>query len=105
MWLKRSAASLPKGSRSIGIRPDIFERGVALMTHRGRILVMAGLTAHPSFPVGAVYPRDCSMLGFAITNATTQELRGMRRDDQSPAQRFKVEKRVLQTIAFRHRKS
>ena len=37
---------------------------------------MAGLTAHPSFPVGAVYPRDCSMLGFAITNATTQELRG-----------------------------
>lgn len=53
--------------------PD-FERAVPLMAHRGRILVMAGLAAHPSFPVGAFYTRDCSMLGFAITNATTQEL-------------------------------
>jgi len=54
--------------------PD-FERSIPLMAHRGRILVMAGLAAHPSFPVGAFYPRDCSMLGFAITNATTLELR------------------------------
>jgi len=55
-------------------RPD-FERAVALMARRGRILVMAGLGAHPTFPVGAFYTRDCSMYGFAITNATTPELR------------------------------
>jgi NADPH2:quinone reductase len=54
--------------------PD-FERSVPLLKHRGRIILMAGLNAHPPFPVGAFYTRDCSMLGFAITNATPEELR------------------------------
>jgi NADPH:quinone reductase len=36
---------------------------------------MAGLNAHPPFPVGAFYTKDCSMHGFAITNATPEELR------------------------------
>jgi NADPH2:quinone reductase len=55
-------------------QPD-FERAMPLMAHRGRIIVMAGLDAHPSFPVGAFYTRDCSMHGFAITNVTPAELR------------------------------
>ena len=56
-------------------RPD-FERAVPLLAHRGRIILMAGLDAHPSFPVGAFYTRDCSMHGFAVTNASEEELRG-----------------------------
>ena len=55
-------------------QPD-FERAVPLMAHRGRIIVMAGLDAHPTFLVGAFYTKDCSMHGFAVTNATPAELR------------------------------
>jgi NADPH2:quinone reductase len=54
--------------------PDL-ERAVSLLGHHGRIILMAGLNAHPTFPVGAFYTKDCSMHGFAITNATTEELR------------------------------
>ena len=54
-------------------QPD-FERAVPLLAHRGRVIVMAGMGAHPAFPVGAFYTRDCSMHGFAITNATVEEL-------------------------------
>jgi NADPH:quinone reductase len=54
-------------------KPD-FERAVPLLAHRGRVIVMAGLDAHPAFPVGAFYTKDCSMHGFAITNATVEEL-------------------------------
>jgi NADPH2:quinone reductase len=55
-------------------KPD-FERAVPLLAHRGRIILMAGLDALPVFPVGAFYTKDCSMHGFAITNATSQELK------------------------------
>jgi NADPH2:quinone reductase len=54
-------------------KPD-FERAVPLLAHRGRIVLMAGLDAHPPFPVGAFYTKDRSMHGFAITNATVEEL-------------------------------
>ena len=35
---------------------------------------MAGLTACPPFPVGPFYAKDCSLCGFAVTNATESEL-------------------------------
>ncbi len=54
-------------------KPD-FERAVPLLAHRGRIILMAGLDARPVFPVGGFYTKDCSMHGFAITNATCREL-------------------------------
>ena len=54
-------------------RPD-FERAVPLLALRGRIILMAGLEAHPVFPVGPFYTKDCSLHGFAISNATRQEL-------------------------------
>jgi NADPH2:quinone reductase len=53
--------------------PD-FDRAVPLLAYRGRIILMAGLSARPPFPVGAFYTKDCSMRGFAITNATVDEL-------------------------------
>jgi len=54
-------------------KPD-FERAVPLLSKRARIVLMAGLDAHPPFPVGAFYTRDCSLHGFAVTNATIEEL-------------------------------
>lgn len=55
-------------------RPD-FERAVPLLAHRGRIILMAGLEARPVFPVGPFYTKDCLLHGFAISNATSGELR------------------------------
>jgi NADPH2:quinone reductase len=54
--------------------PD-FLRTVPLMAMRGRIIIMAGRQAQPTFPVGAFYTRDMSLFGFAMFNATPQEQR------------------------------
>jgi NADPH2:quinone reductase len=48
-------------------KPD-FERAVPLLSKRARIVLMAGLDAHPPSPVGAL------LHGFAVTNATDEEL-------------------------------
>lgn len=50
-------------------------RSVALMAPRGRIVVMSGLGGGDvPLPVGALYTRDARLLGFAISNATVDEL-------------------------------
>jgi len=54
--------------------PD-FLRTVDLMTARGRIIVMAGRTAQPIFPVGPFYVKGLSLHGFAMFNATPAEQR------------------------------
>ena len=52
-----------------------FDRTVARMAMRGRIVVMAGFgSAQPTFPVGPFYVKNCSMRGFAVTNANEAEL-------------------------------
>ncbi len=53
--------------------PD-FAATVPLLAPRGRMIVTAGLNARPSVPVGALYTRDASLLGFAVTNATASDL-------------------------------
>lgn len=54
--------------------PDFF-RIVDLMAPRGRIILMAGRTAQPLFPVGPFYVKGLSMSGFAMFNATPEEQR------------------------------
>ena len=34
---------------------------------------MAGMTARPQFPVGPFYVKNCSLFGFAITYANTEQ--------------------------------
>ena len=58
----------------IAPQPD-FERAIPLLKQRGRMIIMTGFTAHPSFPTGTFYTKDCSLYGFAITNAAADELR------------------------------
>ena len=55
-------------------QPD-FERAIPLMAMRGRYVLMAGREARPVFPVGPFYVKDCSLHGFAMFNATPEELR------------------------------
>lgn len=45
----------------------------------GRVVLFAGLGAHAELPVGELYTRDARVLGFAISNASIDDLRGAAR--------------------------
>jgi NADPH:quinone reductase len=55
------------------LREPDFERTVPLLAPRGRMILMAGREARPVFPVGPFYTKDCSLHGFAMFNATSEE--------------------------------
>ncbi len=54
--------------------PD-FMNIVPLMAPRGRIVIIAGRTAQPPFPVGPFYVKGLSLFGFAMFNASPDEQR------------------------------
>ncbi|WP_051707601.1 MULTISPECIES: NADPH:quinone reductase [unclassified Streptomyces] len=51
-----------------------LDAAVALLAHRGRIVLLAGPGARPVLPVGPLYMKDASVRGFAISRATVAEL-------------------------------
>jgi NADPH2:quinone reductase len=55
------------------LREPDFDMAVACMAERGTIVVMAGRTARPAFPVGPFYIKGCSLKGFAMFKATATE--------------------------------
>ena len=57
------------------LREPNFDRTVALLAPRGRMVLMAGRDARPAFPVGPFYVKGCSLHGFAMFNATPEEQR------------------------------
>jgi NADPH2:quinone reductase len=59
--------------------PD-FMRTVDLLSRRGRMIIMAGRQAQPTFPVGPFYVKDLSLFGFAMFNASPQEQRECAQD-------------------------
>src|SRR4051812_19471653 len=59
--------------------PD-FLKMVELMKRRGRMIVMAGRQAQPTFPVGPFYVKDLSLFGFAMFNASPDEQRACAED-------------------------
>jgi NADPH2:quinone reductase len=52
--------------------PD-FDRAIASLAARGRMIVMAGREARPAFPVGPFYVKGCSLHGFVMFMATPEE--------------------------------
>ena len=54
-------------------REPNLEVAIPLLRKRGRMLVIAGRQAKPVLPLGSFYPRDCSLLGFAMFNASPAE--------------------------------
>ncbi len=56
-------------------REPNLEAAIPLLRKRGRMILMAGRTAKPVLPLGAFYPRNCSLLGFAMFNSTPAEQR------------------------------
>lgn len=57
------------------LREPDFDRTVGLLAARGRMILIAGRDARPPFPVGPFYVKGCRLFGFAMFNATTDELR------------------------------
>jgi NADPH2:quinone reductase len=55
------------------LREPNFERAVPLLAMRGRMVIMAGRDAKPTFPVGQFYTKDCSLFGFAMFNSSAAE--------------------------------
>lgn len=53
--------------------PD-FEKAVHSLAFKGRIILMAGSTAKPPFPVGPFYSKSASLIGFTINRATAEEM-------------------------------
>jgi NADPH2:quinone reductase len=54
--------------------PD-FIKTIPLLAPRGRMIVMAGRQAQPTFPVGPFYVRGLSLYGFAMFNISADEQR------------------------------
>ncbi len=54
-------------------REPNLEVSVPLLRKRGRMILIAGRAAKPALPLGAFYPRNCSLHGFAMFNATSEE--------------------------------
>ena len=61
-------------------REPNLEVAVPLLRKRGRMILMAGRAAKPILPLGSFYPRDCSLHGLAMFNATPDEQRGAAED-------------------------
>lgn len=59
------------------------ERAVAALARRGRIVLMSGLKHSSTLPVGELYTKNCSLLGFTVTDATVAELAGYARQIQA----------------------
>jgi NADPH:quinone reductase len=57
------------------LRDPNLEISVPLLRKHGRMILVAGRTAKPILPLGAFYTRNCSLLGFAMFNATQAEQR------------------------------
>ncbi len=56
-------------------REPNLELSIPLLRKHGRMILMAGRTAKPALPLGAFYPRNCAIYGFAMFNATADEQR------------------------------
>ena len=57
-----------------------LETAVDLLAYRGRIVLLAGATARPVLPAGALYMKDGSIAGFVISRASAAELGDVARD-------------------------
>src|SRR6185369_12746121 len=57
------------------VREPDFDKIVAYLAERGRMVLMAGRDARPPFPVGPFYVKGCSLHGFVVFKATAVEQR------------------------------
>jgi len=62
------------------LREPDFDEILSHLADGGRIIIMAGRDARPSFPVGPFYVRNCSLHGFVMFKATPDDQRACAED-------------------------
>jgi NADPH:quinone reductase len=62
------------------LRDPDFDLAVSCLAENGRMVLMAGRTARPEFPVGPFYVKGCSLHGFVMFKATEQQQRACAQD-------------------------
>ncbi len=62
------------------LREPDFEKTFPLLALHGRMIVMAGRDAKPTFPVGLFYSKNLSVLGFVILNSPLEDLQAAAQD-------------------------
>jgi NADPH:quinone reductase len=62
------------------LRDPDFDLAVNCIADNGRIVLMAGRTARPEFPVGPFYVKGCSLFGFVMFKAPAETQRGCAQD-------------------------
>ena len=62
------------------LREPDFDRAVASLAPRGRMILMAGRDARPPFPVGPFYVKGCALHGFVMFAARPEEQRACAND-------------------------
>ena len=62
------------------LREPDFERTTEMLAERGRMILMAGRDARPTFPIGPFYVKGCSLHGFVMFKATPAEQRACAED-------------------------
>lgn len=76
------------------LREPNLERIVGRMALGGRIIIMAGRDARATLTIGPFYTKDCSILGFAMFNASPEAQRASAED----IGRWMVEKKLRPLI-------
>ncbi len=69
---------------------------------------MAGRDARPTFPVGQFYVKDCTLIGFAMFNASADQMRSAANQINEWLASGKLKPRIdrilpLSEVAFAHR--
>ncbi|WP_243064591.1 NADPH:quinone reductase [Humibacter sp. RRB41] len=74
---ERVTAALPNGADVWFDTSGMLRlaQAVPLLAERGRIVLIAGISRHDDLAFGDLYTQDRSIVGFAISNATVDELR------------------------------
>ncbi len=88
-------------------QPD-FDRAISMLAFGGRMIVMAGRDARPTFPVGQFYVKDCTLIGFAMFNASADQMRSAANQINEWLASGKLKPRIdrilpLSEVAFAHR--
>ena len=60
-------------------REPNLEVSIPLLRKNGRLILIAGRAAKPVLPLGAFYPRNCAIFGFAMFNASRRRAAPLRR--------------------------
>ena len=82
------------------LREPNFDQTVALLAPRGRMVLMAGRDARPTFPVGPFYVKGCKLVGFVMFNATPQEQCAAANDINRWLSEGKIKPRIDRTMSL-----